>query len=69
MTGRPVVDSNGAGDAYVSGFLTAWLTGEDARSAALSGAVAGTWACGTAGTHTSFVGPDRLAAQLARLSA
>ena len=31
VTGRPVVDSNGAGDAYVSGFLTAWLAGEDPR--------------------------------------
>ena len=40
VTGRPVVDSNGAGDAYVSGFLTGWLAGDDARSAALSGAVA-----------------------------
>ena len=64
---RPVVDSNGAGDAYVSGFLATWLAGRGARSAALAGAVAGAWACGTEGTHTSFVGPGELAAQLVRL--
>ncbi len=69
VSGRPVVDSNGAGDAYVSGFLAAWLARRDARAAAMSGAVAGAWACGTAGTHTSFVGPDELAAQLVRLPA
>jgi sugar/nucleoside kinase (ribokinase family) len=66
---RPAVDSNGAGDAYVSGFLAAWLAGRGARSAALAGAVAGAWACGTEGTHTSFVSPSELAAQLARLRA
>jgi sugar/nucleoside kinase (ribokinase family) len=67
VPGRPAVDSNGAGDAYVAGFLSAWLAGRGARSAALSGAVAGAWACGTEGTHSSFVGPEELAAQLARL--
>jgi sugar/nucleoside kinase (ribokinase family) len=69
VPGRSVVDSNGAGDAYVAGFLSAWLAGRGARSAALSGAVAGAWACGTAGTHTSFVGPGELAGELARLRA
>ena len=69
LPGRPVVDSNGAGDAYVSGFLWAWLAGRDARSAGLAGAVAGAWACGTAGTHTSSVTPGELAEQLTRLPA
>ena len=67
VPGRPVIDSNGAGDAYVSGFLMTWLAGSGARSAALAGTVAGAWACGTEGTHTSFVGPGELGAQLARL--
>ena len=69
VPGRPVVDSNGAGDAYVAGFLSAWLAGRGARSAALAGAVAGAWACGTEGTHSSFVSPQELAAQLDRLRA
>jgi sugar/nucleoside kinase (ribokinase family) len=67
VPGRPVVDSNGAGDAYVSGFLMTWLAGRDARSAALAGTLAGAWACGTEGTHTSFIAPGELASQLARL--
>ncbi len=61
---RPVVDSNGAGDAYVSAFLQAWLAGADAREAARAGSVAGAWACGTAGTHTSLIDRDELARQL-----
>jgi sugar/nucleoside kinase (ribokinase family) len=69
VPGRPVVDSNGAGDAYVAGFLSAWLAGRGARAAALSGAVAGAWACATEGTHTSFIGPDELAVELARVRA
>jgi sugar/nucleoside kinase (ribokinase family) len=68
IPGRAIVDSNGAGDSFVAAFLHAWLGGSDARTAALAGSVAGAWACGTAGTHTSFVGASELADQLARLA-
>ena len=64
---RPAIDSNGAGDAYVSGFLHAWLAGGDANVAARTGAVAGAWACGTAGTHASPIGADELTRQLERV--
>ncbi len=67
VPGRPVVDSNGAGDAYVAAFLSAWLGGASARPAGLAGAVAGAWACGTAGTHSSFIDAAELADQLERL--
>ncbi|MDV3219913.1 carbohydrate kinase family protein [Intrasporangium sp.] len=68
LPGRAVVDSNGAGDSYVAAFLHAWLGGSDAQTAALAGSVGGAWACGSAGTHTSFVEAGELAAQLARLT-
>jgi sugar/nucleoside kinase (ribokinase family) len=55
IPGRPVVDSNGAGDSYVAAFLHAVLTGGSLQHAATAGAVAGAYACGTAGTHTSFI--------------
>jgi len=67
IPGRPAIDSNGAGDAYVSGFLHAWLAGGDANVAARTGAVAGAWACGTAGTHASPIGADELTRQLERV--
>ena len=67
IPGRPAIDSNGAGDAYVSGFLHAWLAGGDANVAARTGAVAGAWACGTAGTHASPIGADELTRQLKRV--
>lgn len=41
----PVVDSNGAGDAFAAAFLFAWLAGESALRAAQHGAVAGAHAC------------------------
>lgn len=41
----PVVDSNGAGDAFVSGYLFGFLSGESALTAAHYGAVAGAHAC------------------------
>jgi sugar/nucleoside kinase (ribokinase family) len=66
IEGRPVVDSNGAGDSYVAAFLHTWLRGGDARAAAKAGSVAGAWACGTAGTHTSFIDAEELSRQLAR---
>jgi acarbose 7IV-phosphotransferase len=62
----PVVDSNGAGDSFVAAFLYARLRGESWQTAALAGTVAGAFACGTVGTHTSFIDASRLQAELAR---
>ena len=65
IDGRPAVDSNGAGDAYVSAFLHRWLGGGDARAAARAGTVAGAWACGTPGTHSSLIDEAELGRRLA----
>ncbi|GAA1156337.1 sugar/nucleoside kinase (ribokinase family) [Kitasatospora gansuensis] len=62
--GRPVVDTNGAGDAYVTGFLYGRLAGRPALDCARAGAVAGAYACTSAGTHTDFVSREQLAAAL-----
>ncbi|WP_323096040.1 carbohydrate kinase family protein [Intrasporangium sp. YIM S08009] len=69
LPGRAVVDSNGAGDAYVSGFLRSWLAGGTVRDAARAGAVAGAWACGAAGTHADLVDAAEMDRQLVRLDA
>ncbi|MFJ5673818.1 carbohydrate kinase family protein [Streptomyces sp. NPDC093097] len=58
----PVVDSNGAGDAFTSGFLYGRLTGQDLDECARLGSVAGAHACTAAGTHTALAGPDDLRA-------
>jgi sugar/nucleoside kinase (ribokinase family) len=57
---RPVVDTNGAGDAFVSGFLHSYLAGLGVEDCVLAGSVSGAFACGSAGTHTEFIGPDTL---------
>ena len=57
---RPVVDSNGAGDAYVAAYLFSWLGGRAHADAARAGAVAGAWACGSPGTHTGLVDESTL---------
>ncbi|MFI6283996.1 carbohydrate kinase family protein [Streptomyces sp. NPDC051018] len=46
----PVVDSNGAGDAYVCGFLYGRLSGRDLEDSARLGALAGAHACTGEGT-------------------
>ncbi|MFF1870318.1 carbohydrate kinase family protein [Kitasatospora herbaricolor] len=61
----PVVDTNGAGDAFVTGFLHAWFAGRPAEEAVVSGAVAGAYACTSAGTHTDFISAPDLAEGLA----
>ncbi|MER5426759.1 carbohydrate kinase family protein [Streptosporangium roseum] len=55
----PVVDSNGAGDAFVSGVLYGLLSGRSLGDAVSLGAVAGAHACTSAGTHENPI--DELA--------
>ncbi|MFC1420601.1 carbohydrate kinase family protein [Streptacidiphilus cavernicola] len=64
LPGRSIVDSNGAGDAFVTGFLHAWFADADPETCVRSGQVSGAYACGTAGTHTSFIDAGTLAAAL-----
>lgn len=52
---RPVVDSNGAGDAFSTAFLSRWLTDRPVEECALAGAVSGAFACGSAGTHEEMI--------------
>lgn len=52
-TGAPAVDSNGAGDAFVSGFLWAHLGGLPLPTALRAGAIADHHACTTPGTHAA----------------
>ena len=61
---RPVLDSNGAGDAYVAGFLRTVLAGGSWERAAAAGSVAGAYACGSAGTHTGLIDAAGLDAAL-----
>ncbi|MEU7071707.1 adenosine kinase [Streptomyces narbonensis] len=51
----PVVDSNGAGDAFAAGFLFGRLTGEDLGRCALYGSVAGAYACTVPATAVDAV--------------
>ncbi|WP_229818899.1 MULTISPECIES: carbohydrate kinase family protein [Streptomyces] len=55
----PVVDTNGAGDAYVSGFLYGMLGGRDLLECARLGAVAGAHAC-TAPGSTALITAEGL---------
>ncbi|MFC5799953.1 carbohydrate kinase family protein [Streptomyces formicae] len=57
----PVVDSNGAGDAFVCGFLYGRLAGRDVEDCARLGAVAGAHACTGRGS-SALIGSGELAA-------
>ncbi|WP_100446038.1 carbohydrate kinase family protein [Glycomyces xiaoerkulensis] len=63
---RPV-DSNGAGDAFVSGFLWARGRGDGLGAAIDAGRVAGAFACRKEGTHSEFIDRPLLEASLAAL--
>ncbi|MBC9711162.1 adenosine kinase [Streptomyces sp. TRM66268-LWL] len=65
----PVVDSNGAGDAFAAGFLYGWLGGEDLERCALYGAVAGAFACTVPSTKTDAISRAELVARAAELDA
>ncbi|MEU3778200.1 adenosine kinase [Streptomyces sp. NPDC032472] len=64
----PVVDSNGAGDAFASGFLLGWLGGEDPLRCALYGAVAGAHACTVPSTRAEAISRPELLARVALLT-
>ncbi|MHB9857790.1 PfkB family carbohydrate kinase [Streptomyces sp. YIM S03343] len=61
----PVVDSNGAGDAFAAAFLQGWLNGEPPARCALYGAVAGAHACTVPATETEAIGRAELLARAA----
>ncbi|MCD0446064.1 carbohydrate kinase family protein [Glycomyces sp. A-F 0318] len=63
---RPV-DSNGAGDAFVSGLLWAFGKGRDRAAALDAGRVAGAYACRTEGTSTALISEELMTASLAAL--
>ncbi|MEW2634510.1 carbohydrate kinase family protein [Streptomyces sp. NPDC048389] len=63
---RPVVDTNGAGDAFVTAFLHALFEGREVEECVLAGSVAGAFVCGAPGTHTEFIGLPALRAACAR---
>jgi sugar/nucleoside kinase (ribokinase family) len=56
----PVVDSNGAGDAFVSGFLSGRLAGLPLDACMRRGSRAGAFACTIPGTAERFASPADL---------
>ncbi|MFI0896241.1 carbohydrate kinase family protein [Streptomyces sp. NPDC020983] len=63
---RPVVDSNGAGDAFLTAFLHRRFSGAPLEECVLAGSVSGAFACGSPGTHEELIGAPELAAAVAR---
>ncbi|MEV6109836.1 adenosine kinase [Streptomyces sp. NPDC051940] len=61
----PVVDSNGAGDAFAAGFLFGRLQGADPARCARMGAVAGAYACTVPATRADAIGRAELVARAA----
>jgi sugar/nucleoside kinase (ribokinase family) len=61
------VDSNGAGDAFVSGFLWGERRGDGLEAKIDAGRVAGAFACRKAGTHSEFITETLLTESLAAL--
>ncbi|MEU5317387.1 PfkB family carbohydrate kinase [Streptomyces sp. NPDC021056] len=60
----PVVDSNGAGDAFAAAFLYGRLSGEPPHRCAQYGAVAGAHACTVPSTETDAIDRDALHARV-----
>jgi acarbose 7IV-phosphotransferase len=58
--GRPILDSNGAGDCFVAGYLSGYLEHLISEECVLRGAIAGAYACSHEGTHEEFVDREKL---------
>ncbi|MGW7073597.1 adenosine kinase [Streptomyces sp. NPDC054855] len=56
----PVVDSNGAGDAFASAYLFGRLAGESPLRCARYGAIAGAYACTVPATRTDVISREQL---------
>lgn len=56
----PVVDSNGAGDSFVSAFLYGMFNGYAQEDCMRMGNIAGAFACTSEGTHTAFIDAQTL---------
>lgn len=56
----PVVDSNGAGDAFAAGYLFGHLAGEPPPRCARYGAIAGAYACTVPAMRADVIGRDQL---------
>ncbi|WP_377268625.1 carbohydrate kinase family protein [Peterkaempfera sp. SMS 1(5)a] len=51
----PVVDSNGAGDAFMTAFMDSWLKGLPIDRCVRAGSLSGAFACTTRGTHERLI--------------
>ncbi|MFR0355978.1 PfkB family carbohydrate kinase [Streptomyces sediminimaris] len=63
----PVLDSNGAGDAFAAAFLHGWLNRETPHRSAVHGSVAGAHACTVPSTETRSMTREELLAGVASL--
>ena len=63
---RPVVDTNGAGDAFLTAFLHARFGGAGLEECVLAGSVSGAYACGSHGTHEEVISAAALTSALSR---
>jgi len=59
--GGPIVNTNGAGDAFAAAFLAGWLDGLPAAACLRRGAVAGAYACTRDVGRDGFIDADTLA--------
>ena len=60
--GLPVVDSNGAGDAFVAAFLHSYFEGQPLQACMDAGAIGGAYACSMHGTAEQSLGLAQLQA-------